>query len=117
LLQTGTSWDGAAYQRYPDGQPQLTTLKIVIPPHTTMDWHTHAVPNMAYVVSGEITVEKKDGGATQRFVKGQVIAETVDALHRGVTGEQAVELVVFYAGAAGLPLSETAVKLSQAIVK
>lgn len=32
------------------------------------------------------------------------MAEVVNSTHRGYTGEQAAELVVFYAGAAGLPL-------------
>jgi quercetin dioxygenase-like cupin family protein len=108
LLQTATAWDGSSYRSYPEGPPQLSVLRITIPAHTTMDWHRHPIPNAAYVVSGEITVEKRDGGATRRFVKGEVIAETVNALHRGVTGNQAVELLVFYAGAAGQPLSERA---------
>ncbi len=105
LMQTGTAWDGSAYPRYPQGTPQFSVLRITIPAHTTMNWHSHPMPNVAYVLSGALTVEKKDGSVTRHFTAGQAVAEIVDVLHRGVTGDQPVELVVFYAGAQGQPLS------------
>lgn len=37
---------------------------------------------------------------------GDVLPEIVDRQHRGMTGDSAVELVVFYAGTPGLPLSQ-----------
>ena len=105
LIQTDKAWDGKAYESYPAGRPQLSVLEITIPPHTTMDWHRHPVPNAAYVIGGELKVETQSGHVTH-FTKGQVIPETVGVWHRGVTGEKAAELLVFYAGAAGMPLSE-----------
>jgi quercetin dioxygenase-like cupin family protein len=105
LLQTEKAWDDKPYDSYPAGRPQLSVLEITIPPHTTMEWHRHLIPNAAYVVAGDLKVEKQNG-QTAHFGKGQVIAETVGEWHRGVTGERAVELLVFYAGAKGLPLSE-----------
>ena len=65
------------------------------------------MPNAGYVLSGELTLEKADG-VTKHFVAGQAITETVDCIHRGVTGEAPVVLIVFYAGAPGLPLSQPA---------
>ena len=105
LLQSEKAWDGNPYTTYPTGTPQLSVLQITIPPHTTMEWHRHPVPNAAYVVSGNLKVEKQ-GGQTVSFTKGQVIAETVGVWHRGVTSDQAADLLVFYAGTAGVPLSE-----------
>ena len=106
LTQTNSAWDGTPYKAYPSGQPQITVLKITIAPHTTMKWHTHPMPNAAYVLSGEITVEKKSDGSKKHFVAGQAVTETVDSVHRGVTGSEPVELIVFYAGKPGLPLSQ-----------
>jgi quercetin dioxygenase-like cupin family protein len=106
LLRSRASWDGAPYTAYPAGQPELSVLKITIPPHTQLKWHTHPMPNAAYVLSGELTVERKEGGKTQHFTAGQVVAEMVDALHRGVTGDAPVTLIVFYAGIEGMPLSQ-----------
>lgn len=110
LLQTSTAWDGTTYRAYPEGKPEVAMLRITIPANTTMNWHRHAMPNVAYVVSGELTVEKQEGGVTQHFRAGQTVAETVEAFHRGVTGAQPVELLVFYAGATGLPLSHPQAK-------
>ena len=105
LLQTDKAWDGTQYTAYPAGHPQLSMLQITIPPHTTMEWHRHPIPNAAYVVSGTLNVEKQNS-LRKQFTKGQVIAEIVGEWHRGVTGDQAVELLVFYAGSPGVPLSE-----------
>jgi quercetin dioxygenase-like cupin family protein len=105
VIRSTSSWDGTPYKAYPTGQPQITILKITIPPHITMKWHSHALPNAAYVLSGQLTVEKKDG-TKQLFVTGQVVTEMVDSVHRGITGAEPVVLIVFYAGTPGLPLSQ-----------
>jgi quercetin dioxygenase-like cupin family protein len=107
LTQTTSSWDGTPYKAYPTGQPQLSVLKVTLAPHTTMRWHTHPVPNAAYVLSGEVTVESKDG-AKKHFVAGQAVPETVDIVHRGVSGDDPAVLIVFYAGTPGVPLSQPA---------
>ncbi|WP_312240861.1 hypothetical protein [Pantoea sp.] len=52
LLETEHSWDGALYPAYPTGTPQLSVLKITIPPHSSLDWHQHPVANAAYVQQG-----------------------------------------------------------------
>jgi quercetin dioxygenase-like cupin family protein len=103
LIQSSSSWDGTPYKAYPTGQPQLTILKYTIAPHTTMKWHSHPVPNAGYILSGELTIEKKDG-TKKHFVAGQALTETVDSEHRGITGDQPVVIVVFYPGTPGLQL-------------
>lgn len=106
LLKSTASWDGTPYTRYPDGQPELTILKISIPAETALKWHRHAIPNAAYVVSGQITVQAKDTPHTILLKAGDTLAEMVDTVHRGVTGSEPVELIVFYAGTPGTPLSQ-----------
>ncbi|MDO7927087.1 cupin domain-containing protein [Pseudomonas sp. KFB-139] len=105
LLEATQSWDGTLYKAYPEGQPELSILKITIPANSTLKWHQHPVPNAAYVLSGELTVEAKEGGKSIHIKAGDTLAEMVDIIHRGKTGNTPVELVVFYAGAAGTPLS------------
>lgn len=104
LLNSANSWDGTPYGHYPDNKPEISVLRYSIPAHTTLPWHTHVIPNIAYIVAGEITVEKQDSGEKRVFRAGEAMAEVVNSPHRGYTGEQAAELVVFYAGAEGLPL-------------
>ena len=98
--------DGEPYQSYPSGQPELSVLKITLAPHTQLEWHSHPMPSAAYIVAGELTLERRRDGKKQRFTAGQVISETVDTLHRGVAGGEPLVLIVFYAGSTGMPLSQ-----------
>ena len=106
LLQTETSWDGSALAAYPAGKPEMSVLRISIPPNTALAWHTHPMPNAAYVLSGDLLVEKKEGGQKKRIKSGEVLPELVGVAHRGVTGKSGAVLIVFYAGTKGMPLSE-----------
>jgi len=105
ILQTTQSWDGTSYQSYPTGQPQLTVLRIKVPPNTALHWHHHPVISVGYVLSGELTLAKKETGERTIVHAGQALAETVQTTHRGFTTNEPVELVVFYAGQVGLPIT------------
>lgn len=105
LLKSSNSWDGTAYDAYPVGKPELTVLNIKIPANTALKWHEHPMPNAAYVVSGNLTVETREGGKSILLKPGDVLPEMINRQHRGLTGDTAVELVVFYAGTPGMPLS------------
>jgi len=104
LIQSTSSWDGTPYTSYPAGRPQITILKITIAPHTTMKWHAHPLPNAGYILSGELTIERKDG-TKEHLVTRQAVTETVNSVHRGSTGAEQAVLIVFYPGTPGLPLS------------
>ena len=106
LLESSESWDGMPYRAYPAGPPQLTLIRLKIPARTQLPWHTHPMPNAAYIVSGELTVETRANGASRTLRQGQTLAEMVGTEHRGITGNTPVELLVFYAGTPGMPLSE-----------
>jgi quercetin dioxygenase-like cupin family protein len=105
ILQTTQSWDGTNYQSYPTGQPQLTVIRIKIPPNTALHWHHHPVISVGYVLSGELTLEKRATGERTIVHAGQTVAETVQTTHRGFTTNEPVELVVFYAGQVGVPIT------------
>lgn len=105
LLSASAAWNGAPYSAYPQGQPKLMVVKITVPAHGELPWHTHPVPSAAYVASGEITVEEKSG-TKRHFIAGQVIPETVDTPHRGVVGDKPAVFIVFYPGMKGMTLSQ-----------
>ena len=75
LLQTTQSWNGKPYTHYPKGQPELTTLKVTIAPHTALPWHTHPFPNSVYVLSGTLTLHDRDSGKTLAVHQGQAVGE------------------------------------------
>ncbi|SFS17229.1 hypothetical protein SAMN05216570_3501 [Dyella sp. OK004] len=105
LLKTTRSWDGTLYPTYPSGQPEITVLRVVIPPHSALAWHHHPVINAAYVQQGSLVVEKHNHAAGGldicSLAAGDVLPELVDQVHRGYTGDEAATLIVFYAGHAG----------------
>src|SRR5215472_12490070 len=113
LLRTGSSWNGEPYKYYPSGQPELTILRITLAPHTELEWHSHPMPNAAYIVSGELTLERKKDGKKKRFTAGQAVSETVDTLHRGMAGNETVVPIVFYAGSPGVPFTPASVPLNR----
>lgn len=108
LLQTSRAWNGDPYTGYPAGVPAFTVAKITVQPQTTIHWHQHQMPVFGYVLSGQITVEEKETGRTQLLSAGEILAETVNVTHRGFTGSEEAQLIVFYAGAQGMPLSTRA---------
>jgi quercetin dioxygenase-like cupin family protein len=108
LLQTSQSWNGKPYRHYPTGQPQLTTIKLTIEPHTALPWHTHPFPNVVYVLSGSLTLHDKASGKNQVVHQGQAVGESVDDVHRGESGDEPTVLLITYAGTPGVPTSISA---------
>ncbi len=105
LSQATQSWDGTTLA-YPDGQAELSVMRITINPADQLDFHCHPVPSAAYVVSGDLEVSLKDGSA-KVFKAGDIITEVVGRLHRGINLSEThpIELIVFYASAVGQPIT------------
>lgn len=103
LVQSTRSWNGKAYGAYPTGTPQLTVLKMTIPAHTALPWHIHPFPNAGYVAAGQLTIEDRDSGKKQTFKTGQAFTESVDDVHRGVSGDTPTVLIITYAGIPNTP--------------
>lgn len=106
LLKSSASWDNRVYGPYTEKTPELTVLRITIPAGVRLPWHTHPMPNAAYVDQGELTVFNYDTGETKTLAKGEVLPEMVGTVHCGQAGDEDVVLIVFYAGTEGMPLSE-----------
>lgn len=105
LVKTDASWNGVKYVSYPTTPPQLTVIKLSIPAHTALPWHRHPVPNAGYVLSGQLTIEDRESGKRQTFTAGQAFAESVNDVHRGVSGDVPTVLILTYAGTQGTPTS------------
>lgn len=104
LLRTTTTWDGAPIV-YPSGTAEVTGMLVEIAPGGETGWHLHPVPSFALVLEGSLEVTLKDG-RMKRLQPGEALAEVTDTLHNGRNvGSGPVRLVVFYAGAAGVPLT------------
>ena len=104
LLQTTTSWDGAPLV-WPAGQAELTAIEVTIAPGGETGWHEHPVPSFGVLLEGELEISLRSG-EVKRVRAGEALAEVVATLHNGrVVGSVPARLVVFYAGAVGVPLT------------
>lgn len=104
VVEAGQAWDGSPWA-YPQASPHVTLLRLRIPPNTTLGWHQHPMLNVAYVERGAITVERHHDSLQRSFNAGSAITEMMNVTHRGHTGADGAELLIFYAGAPGMPLS------------
>lgn len=98
LVKSAQSWDGSALPAYPKDAPEISVLKITIPAHTELPLHKHPIINAGYMVKGSLKVVT-DENKTLQLKTGDALIEVVDRWHYGVNeGDEAVEIVVFYAG-------------------
>ncbi|MFQ3198088.1 MAG: quercetin dioxygenase-like cupin family protein [Paraglaciecola sp.] len=105
LTKAMTSWDGTALPEYAEGKPEVSILRIIIPPGTKLPLHKHPVINAGVLLSGELTVVAQDG-VTLHMIAGDTIVEVVNKWHYGKNeGNEPAEIIVFYAGIQGEPLS------------
>jgi quercetin dioxygenase-like cupin family protein len=105
LAKTGLSWDGKPLPAYPKDKPEITILRIKIPPGGQLSLHKHLVINAGVLLSGELTVVTEEG-KTLRLKAGEPIVEVVKTWHTGKNeGSDPAEIIVFYAGAMNQPIT------------
>ena len=105
LLKTTSTWDNAEYKKLKIKQPEATVLKIIIDVNEELPMHKHDLVNIAYVKKGILTVITDDNKSIILH-EGEVLPELVGKYHYGKnTGNEPVELIVFYLGQKGTPLS------------
>ena len=93
---------------YPEGMAQVTAAIVTVPPGAVLAPHLHAVPLLAYVLQGHLVVDYGSEGEIE-YGPGEAFVEAMDWPHQGRNGGRGVvRLLVFYAGAVGVPNSEPA---------
>jgi len=105
LLQTLTNSPGQPIVYPSVGTPEVTALLIEMAPGEATGWHSHPVPLLGYIFSGELTVYQASGD--KRIVgAGGVSLESVDAVHNGVNeGTEPVKMIVFVVGLKDVPMT------------
>ncbi len=105
LLKTTSTWDNAEYKKLKIRKPEVTVLKIIINVNEELPMHKHDLVNIAYVNKGTLTVTT-DNNKEITLHEGEVLPELIGKYHYGKNaGKEPVELVVFYIGEKGTPLS------------
>ena len=105
LAKTSVSWNGTDLPNYPQGKPEITILRVQIPPKVQLPLHEHPVINAGVLLKGELTVVTKDK-ETLHLKAGDSIVEVVNKWHYGINeGNETAEIIIFYAGVQGSPIT------------
>ena len=105
LLKTTSTWDNAKYEKLKIKTPEVTVLKISIGVGEALPMHKHDLVNIAYVKKGTLTVVT-DKNQQITVKEGECLPEIIGKYHYGMnTGKEPIELIVFYIGNKGTPLS------------
>jgi quercetin dioxygenase-like cupin family protein len=100
-LKTQTSWDGGVIY-YPQGQVEITSVKLRIEENQMTEFHCHPVPTLGYILQGDLIVETKNGKKIT-LKEGESVVEVMRTIHRGRAINGPVEIIVFYAGSTTMP--------------
>lgn len=105
LAKASISWNGMALPEYPKGKPEITILKIKIPPKTKLPLHKHPVINAGVLLKGTLAVVTEEDDKLQ-LKAGDSIIEVVNKWHYGINeGNEVAEIIVFYAGVQDSPIT------------
>ncbi len=105
LAKTTSSWDGTTLPDYGQGQPEVTILRITIPPKVQLPLHKHPEINAGVLLKGELTVVTEDKQILH-LKAGDAIVEVVNKWHYGKNeGNEPAEIIVFYAGIRNSPIT------------
>jgi len=105
LAKTDSSWDNSPLPAYPKENPEITILRIKIPPGIQLPMHKHPVINAGVLLKGNLTVITEDN-RTLRLKAGESIVEVVNTWHYGINdGNVTAELIMFYAGTKETPIT------------
>ncbi len=101
LLSATESWDAGSFS-YPGGKAEITSIVLSLEEGKAAPFHCHPVPTMGYVLKGTVQVETKSGKTTT-IAEGDALVEVMRTVHRGIAVDGPAAIVVFYAGAEGVP--------------
>jgi quercetin dioxygenase-like cupin family protein len=114
LAKTSLSWDSNMLPSYSEGTPEVTILRIQIPPGMTLPLHQHPVINAGVLLRGQLTVVTEDQ-KTLHLKAGESIVEVVNKWHCGKNeGKEVAEIIVFYAGVLDKPITIKTMRAAKA---
>ncbi|MGD2006876.1 MAG: cupin domain-containing protein [Cellvibrionales bacterium] len=101
LLRSDRSWNGSQLPVYSSGQPEISLVRVTIPPGVRLPMHVHPHATAGVLLRGALRVFTPDG-ISMDIEAGDPVIEVVGEPHTGenVGSEEAV-ILVFYAGIKG----------------
>lgn len=105
LSKSTTMWNGEPLPPYAQGTPELSVVRITIPPGTALPLHEHPFATAGVLLQGHLEVRTPEGQTTELHA-GDGLIELVNLPHAGANvGDTPAVILVVYAGIEGQPVT------------
>ena len=105
LLKSDRSWNGSQLPAYGSGQPEISVVRVTIPPGVRLPMHVHPYATAGVLLKGALRVFTPDGSSMD-IESGDPVIEVVGGPHTGENlGIEEAVILVFYAGIQGEPVT------------
>lgn len=103
IFTSSETIDGENF-KYPKGKAEMRLIRVEVDKGGTIPMHSHPIPLLGHIESGELTLEKKSG-LTKTFKEGDsfVLAANTPSHTMGNTGKSSAVMWVAVASAEGIP--------------
>ncbi len=107
ILASSTSmWNGSTLPAYPEGQPEVSVVKITIPEGMALPLHIHPQMTAGVLLEGHLEVQTPEG-ARRELHAGEALIELVNQPHAGANiGDGPAVILVVYGGIEGQPVTQ-----------
>jgi len=105
LVKSTTMWNGTLLPAYSTGQPEISIVRVTIPPRQALPMHYHPHATAGVLLSGQLVVHSVTG-ESRTLSAGDGLIELVNQEHAGANpGDEPAVILVVYAGIAGEPVT------------
>ena len=103
IFTSSKTIEGESFE-YPAGKAELRLIRVEVEKGATIPMHSHPIPLMGHIESGQLTLKKKLGDK-KTFKKGDsfILAANTPPHTMGNTGDSSAIMWVAVASAEGLP--------------
>lgn len=106
LVKTNESWNGASLPNLSLQGPEISVIKLTVPPKSQLPVHQHPSITIAYVLKGEFTAFLEDNSQKKELKAGDVDVEVINTWHYGINySDEPAELLIVYISAKNTPLT------------
>ena len=103
IFTSSENIDGDTF-KYPKGKAEMRLIRVEVDKGGTIPMHSHPVPLLGHIESGELTLDEKTG-ISKTFKEGDsfVLSANTPAHTMGNTGDSSAVMWVAVASAEGVP--------------
>jgi quercetin dioxygenase-like cupin family protein len=105
LSKSTSMWNGQPIPPYAQGTPEISVVRVTIPPGQSLPLHEHPFATAGVLLQGHLEVRTPNGQQAELHA-GEALIELVNQPHAGANiGDIPAVILVVYAGIKGEPVT------------